>query len=251
MNSDIRLSTGFFSHPKTVLLKRHLGWTGVEALLKLWCFSAQYNCKGVYEGHDPSYIEIAVGWRGKKGEFVKTIIELRWLDKTATGYVLHDWEDHNGYVIHADERKEKAKKASAARWSKDKQKGNSSNATSIPSSNAPSPNPSPNPNPTPLVEACSENATSMQTGTEKAIRKCVEERRSWLGEKFPGVDIDIEVEEMVAKYRDVGIGADTFLIVSRWFKNVKQGRQNGPDNYDVGELIREVVNASGSGAVPA
>lgn len=36
MNNDIRLSVGFFDHPKIIKLERQLGLEGVTALLRLW-----------------------------------------------------------------------------------------------------------------------------------------------------------------------------------------------------------------------
>lgn len=62
------------------------------------------------------------------------------------------------------------------------------------------------------------------TPTEKAIRECVKEKRGYLAETFPGVDIELEMEECIAKYRRESIGSDPWLIVIRWFRNLPNDR---------------------------
>ena len=61
-----------------------------------------------------------------------------------------------------------------------------------------------------------------QSFTERQIRESIETNRSLLVEKYPGVDIDLEAAEMIAKYKNISIGADPGLIVLRWFKNLRK-----------------------------
>lgn len=154
MNSDIRLSVSFWDHWKTIVLKEDLGYQAVESLQRLWCFSAINKPTGKLVGMNSRAIEIAARWPGDPGVLIAKLVELAFLDFIDDVYELHDWEEHNGYVVHAPDRSEKAKKAASARWeSKNGKspppKNATSNATSNAQSNAPSPAPSPAPDPSP------------------------------------------------------------------------------------------------------
>lgn len=76
-------------------------------------------------------------------------------------------------------------------------------------------------NPAPKTEAGERAVVNL---TERSLRKCVEEKRDWLKKNFPDADIDLELEELVAKYRRETIGTDPWLLVIRWFRNIPDGR---------------------------
>ena len=120
MNADIRLSVNFWGHPKTVKLKRKLGLEGPVALQMLWAWAAQNRPDGNLSDMDDEDIEIAASWDdAKAGELVSALVELHWLDKTETGYALHDWVEHNGYASSADDRSDKARFARLAQVNKE------------------------------------------------------------------------------------------------------------------------------------
>ncbi|MFH1155152.1 MAG: hypothetical protein V1793_15180, partial [Pseudomonadota bacterium] len=180
MSKDIRLAIGFLDHPKTIKLRRKLGFGGVECLLRLWFFAAQYKHDGKLIDLTEEDIEIAAQWNGEPGVFVQTLVDLRWLDVCGNApgnavsnpssnadsnppacYELHSWEDNNGYVAHAKARSDRAKTAASARWGDktrksqqteklmDKDSHATSNANRNACCNAPNPSPSPNPTPNP------------------------------------------------------------------------------------------------------
>lgn len=143
MNNDIRLSTGFYSHPKTIKLIRIVGAEGVLCLQRLWIWSAQNRADGNLAGFEDEDIEIAACWSGGCGEFVQALAKLRFLDGDTGAYALHGWGEHQGYVTQEAERIARAKKAANTRWGKTTSDA-SSNAQSMPeaqktdtSSNAP------------------------------------------------------------------------------------------------------------------
>ena len=143
MNNDIRLSTGFYSHPKTIKLIRIVGAEGVLCLQRLWIWSAQNRADGNLAGFEDEDIEIAACWSGACGEFVQALAKLRFLDGDTGAYALHGWDEHQGYVTQEAERIARAKKAANTRWGKNPSDA-SSNAPSMPeaqksgaSSNAP------------------------------------------------------------------------------------------------------------------
>lgn len=95
MNSDIRLSVGFFDHPKIIKLERQLGLEGVTALLRLWLWAAQNRPSGILSGMDGEDIEIAARWKGEPTAFNGVATRLKLLDTVGEIFQIHDWQDHN------------------------------------------------------------------------------------------------------------------------------------------------------------
>ena len=156
MNSDIRIAVSFRGHRKRKRLRLLLGPGSTDYLIDLWLATAMNHPSGLLQGMDETDIALESGWDGEPGAFVAALLECGFLEKTESGaYALHDWQDHQGYVVHADARKEKARKAAAARWE-------GAYAPSMPGACAgqcpnqneqcplPSPLPSPSPDPAPI-----------------------------------------------------------------------------------------------------
>jgi hypothetical protein len=187
LNSDIRISTTFFSHHKTKKLIRRLGADGVCYLLKIWTYAAQYRPNGILTGMTAEDIAVAVDWAGEPNDLVDPLCEIGFINQRDNeGYSIHDWEIHNAYAAAADERSQAASKAAKARWAKrgapkdnsdcdkepfdlegEKGDGNASpcgelcgSMRSAQNSNAPSPFPSPSPSPkeSTLTGTCSQAA---------------------------------------------------------------------------------------------
>lgn len=90
--------------------------------------------------------------------------------------------------------------------------------------------------------------------SEKQIRVAIEERRDLIARKFPNVDIEIEVEEMVAKCRGQSLGVDPWVFISRWLKNIQAGGNNGTShNRSAGKTraTEEGIEASSSDSTAA
>lgn len=150
MNKDFRLSTAFFTHPKTIKLQRKLGSDGVLAFIKLLAFTAANRPSGVLDKVDDETLAIATDY-DDIDSLVAVLVEIGFLDKQRKQLSVHDWADHNGYAMHAKARSEKARKAAKAKWDKEKS-ASSEHATSMQqaeSSTAPSPTPTPEPDPSP------------------------------------------------------------------------------------------------------
>lgn len=155
MNTDIRISVSFRNHRKRKRLKMVLGEGATDYLLDLWIGTAMNRPSGRLEGFDKTDIAIEAGWEGDPNVFCEALVECGFLDIEGDGvYCLHDWEDHQPYVMGSEERSEKARNAARVRWGA--KTDTRSNATSIPvacnedaQGNAPSPSPSPSPDPDP------------------------------------------------------------------------------------------------------
>ncbi len=162
MNTDIRLATSFPYHPKIQKLKRRLGPEGAWGWICLLIFTGQHRPDGILANLSDEDIALAAQWDGEPQDLITTLIDLRLLDQDGETLTVHDWNTHNPYAAHAPERSERAKKAAAKRWGKEK----SRDATSIvkqcgendlaiqraSSSNAPSPDPFPDPSPDPIPD---------------------------------------------------------------------------------------------------
>lgn len=109
MNTDIRLSIDFLSHPKVVKLERRLGVVAIKALLQLWFWVAKNRPTGRLDNLDAEDIEIAAGWTGDSGALVAALESLRLLDNVDGGYAVHNWSRHNGWASRAGEREGKAR----------------------------------------------------------------------------------------------------------------------------------------------
>lgn len=113
---DIRLKVSFKDHRKRKKLAVRLGAGGVVALLDLWLSAAESHPDGRLAGYTAEDVEIDAGWAGPPGAFTAAAVECGWLDVTECGYCLHDWAEHQAYIIHAPERQAIAKHAAGVRW---------------------------------------------------------------------------------------------------------------------------------------
>jgi hypothetical protein len=147
----------FRNHPKTKKLKYKLGSDGVLSLIWLMMFAAESKSDGVLDGMDEVDIALAADWSGDPKEFVQTLFAARFLDKENGSYVIHDWSENNPWAANSESRKEHARKAAEARWSKrygtkNQQLSTKNDAPSIDGHaqcNAPTPTPTPTPTPIP------------------------------------------------------------------------------------------------------
>ncbi len=118
MNKDIRLSVGFFDHPKIIKLERKLGLEGVAALLRLWIWAAQNRPSGILSGMDNDDIEIVARWNGVANEFNAVTRELKLLDcvnEEQNLYAIHDWQEHNAWQSDAENRSNASRLARMAK----------------------------------------------------------------------------------------------------------------------------------------
>lgn len=115
MNTDFRITIGFFQHPKTKKLKRRHGAEGVLALVKLWEFTAIHRPQGSLYEMDKDDILDAVGYPGDT-EFVDSLEQLGFINKVGHWYEVNDWLKHNQWAAGAEKRSEKARRAAEKRW---------------------------------------------------------------------------------------------------------------------------------------
>lgn len=117
MNTDFRLSVGYFEHPKIMKLERRMGEGAVLAHIRLLRFASMNKPDGLLTGMDREDVAIASGFKGDGDTFVATLIVLRLLDTDSQDALsLHDWQDWNPWAAGSKDRIAKAKSAASARW---------------------------------------------------------------------------------------------------------------------------------------
>ena len=91
----IRLYTSWPRHRKTMALRRMLGTA--EPILELWCWASENAANGDLSKIGPDEIEMASGWRGKRGRCFSAMVEVGFLDTSPSGSIrLHDWMEMTG-----------------------------------------------------------------------------------------------------------------------------------------------------------
>lgn len=154
MSKDIRITIGLCDHPKTVKLVRKVGEGGFRCLLRLWSYAACHRPQGELSGMDATDLAIASGWAGDEQEWISALVAVGFIDDNDGALSLHDWERHNPFAFHSEERSQKARAAAKAKWDK-RSHANRNAPSSVEHSDeqepadAPSPIPTPSPSPSP------------------------------------------------------------------------------------------------------
>jgi len=109
MTTDIRISVEFWDHPKTIKLQTRLGLEAVKNLQLLWMWVAKNRPDGILSRMDDEDVELASRWHGEPGAFLKTLANLKFLEKSNEVYTIHDWRSHNPWAAESATRSDKAR----------------------------------------------------------------------------------------------------------------------------------------------
>jgi hypothetical protein len=83
-------------------------------------FAAESKPDGELTDMDETDIALAADWTGDAAEFVDTLVAVRFLDRSAGWYQIHNWRKQQPWAAGARQRSEHASKAARARWKKEK-----------------------------------------------------------------------------------------------------------------------------------
>lgn len=115
MNLYVRLRTSFWGHRKTLRLQSVIGEAALWVPPKLWCYAAEKQPDGDFSDYSATELALAIGYVGDACRMLEALQQARFMDEMK----LHGWTEHNGYhSVFAD----RAKKAAAARWKKERTK---------------------------------------------------------------------------------------------------------------------------------
>lgn len=149
MNVDARISVSLPAHPKTKKLIRRGGQGAAWNLVCLFLWVSQNKPSGDLSGMSSEDIEIASGWEGEEGQFVKHLSEVGFLDGSEGEYAVHDWEQHNPWACGSERRSENSRIAARKRWGIAEE--TRPNAKAVPPATAP--------DASPMRPACDPHAT--------------------------------------------------------------------------------------------
>lgn len=202
MNTDFRVSIGFFDHLKTRRLRRKFGADGIYSLLRLWCFAATNYPDGLFPVDDAEIITEIIEWRGDPEAFWQALIQIGFIDNAEdkSAFLIHDWKEHNGYAAHAKERSESARKAACAKHAARMRPADKpqceTDAPRMPTADIPQcafPAPSPSPSPSPLPNPSPDPIPSRKKKKQLA-REVDQEFIQELAAKYTNVNVDSEAD---------------------------------------------------------
>lgn len=116
----LNIDLDYFHHPKTLILESELGGHRATLIpIKLWAHTGKYHSEdGFLRGYSPASLAKAVDFDHRDAEKIITaLIKAGFIEKKKDGYLVHDWNEHNGHLALFRER---AKIAAEARWNKHK-----------------------------------------------------------------------------------------------------------------------------------
>ena len=116
--TDMRIDLNFVDHPKIKRLIRKSGYESFYGLLRLFSIAGKMYHKGIFYNCSADDIEDFADWRGEQGAFIASVVDVGFLVKTEEGFTIHEWEEHQPWIFHADERSDMAKKSINKRWKK-------------------------------------------------------------------------------------------------------------------------------------
>lgn len=106
MNSDIRVSTKFLVHPKTVSITQLLGDGAIKWILALWVWAAENRPNGNLAGMKSAIIDVIAG---ASPGFAEAMRDVGFIDGEEGDYSLHDWEEHQPWACDAENREDKSR----------------------------------------------------------------------------------------------------------------------------------------------
>ncbi len=228
--SDIRVLLSFRNHRKLKRLMRVIGVGACYHLISLWCAAAETLPSGVLTGCDATDIAGMANWTDEPERLLDALIECRWIDARDGTYALHDWEEHQGWVVGSQKRSEIARRNAMARWHPCEPDNAGMppasgldavrNAESCPS--APSPPPPPSPSPSPLPSP---------TPSQRKCKSLLSLYRGEFSRKYPQLDLEEEFEKCCRHWEPEDRGSrekpDWKARLTEWMNNATKGDSLG------------------------
>lgn len=119
MVGDIRIKTSFPWHRKVRRLTRELGQDCTGYLLRLFVRTAMTRPDGCLRDMDAVDIACDAEWDGDPQTFLDALILCGWIDQGSGGVLwLHDWPEHQPWVVNEPARRAAGRKGASARWNR-------------------------------------------------------------------------------------------------------------------------------------
>jgi len=121
--SDIRIEISFSENKKRRQLNRllNLKKSGTDYLIDLWIYAALNNPDGILKGWTDEDLADAAKWESDPKVFEKAVLKKGFVDVLPEGgYKIHDWAEHQPFVIDIKKRSAIAANAAKTRWNREK-----------------------------------------------------------------------------------------------------------------------------------
>lgn len=120
MNDDFRVKNSFVRNIKTFKMIQKFGEGSVFWLLKIWAYASENCTNGIFEGYSDTDIEYVANLPTEAiGKFVKSLHEIGFIDYNNGVYSLHNWPEHNPWVVEEDSRKNTYRLNALSKYNKD------------------------------------------------------------------------------------------------------------------------------------
>ena len=114
-NLYVRLHSSFWTHRKTLQLRRKLGDAAFWIPPRLWSFAAENAPDGDLSNYQAEDLAMLVQYSGNAQEMLQALNDARFLENG----IIRNWEERNSFHVTNHDR---AKKAAEARWAKRNEK---------------------------------------------------------------------------------------------------------------------------------
>ena len=114
--SFIRLDLSLPTHPKTMQLEERAGPMAFGALVRLWLWAGHARTSGDLRDLSDPMIERVAGWTGEPGTWVGAAASVGFLDGAQGQRRIHDWAEHQPWIVTEADRVKGASAAATARW---------------------------------------------------------------------------------------------------------------------------------------
>nr|WP_294577654.1 hypothetical protein [uncultured Rhodopila sp.] len=88
-----------FDHPKFLRLKKRIGDSAAEHLLRLWGHCQETKRGERWPNVDSEYVEMVARWNGNPGDLFSAMKDCRWLEVIDGDVVIHEWNEHNPKLV--------------------------------------------------------------------------------------------------------------------------------------------------------
>lgn len=92
-------------HPKVMRLAACLNEPlALAYVIRLWAWAQKYAPMGLIDADIAPELERAIGWKGEPGALIDAAAKVGLLDRMAAGFLVHDWEEHQGALVQKSKR---------------------------------------------------------------------------------------------------------------------------------------------------
>jgi hypothetical protein len=159
---DFRLNVGCVDHLKIMRLCGQFGDAAFLWLVRLWTYAAENRAHGRLTNMDEADIATVCKTDTDAKAWVEALVRFRLLDRVDEEFQIHDWADHQPWIVGAPERRARAREAALAKHRRGRSRkaadgsvldAHATHAAALPlSSPPPVPPPSPRLHPSPTPE---------------------------------------------------------------------------------------------------